>query len=142
MTESEKLIKEIKKALEKEPSLKLDIVEIVSKIEPVTYEEANKVIETLEAKSQCFWRNVNEKSIRKKAMNLNDFLCEEIGKVYVKDSANAEENILALLNDFCSKVQNKDFSRMNVYLKLEQKCSVIDIFDLREEILDRRLPKR
>ena len=89
MTESEKLIKEIKKALEKEPSLKLDIVEIVSKIEPVTYEEANKVIEALEAKSQCFWRNVNEKSIRKKAMNLNDFLCEEIGKVYVKDSANA-----------------------------------------------------
>lgn len=141
MMENKDLIKEIKKALEKEPSLKLDIVEIVSKVEPVTYEEANKVIESLEAKSECFWRNVNEKSIRKKAMNLNTFFFEEIGKVYVKDSAKAEENILGLLNEFCSKVQNKDFNRMNVYLRLEQKCSVIDIFTLREEILDRRLPK-
>lgn len=141
MMESKDLIKEIEKALEKEPSLKLDIVEIVSKIEPVTYEEANKVIEALEAKSQCFWRNVNEKSIRKKAMNLNTFLFEKIGEAYVEDSANAEKSILELLNEFCSKVQNKDFNRTNVYLKLEQKCSVIDIFALREEILDRRLPK-
>lgn len=141
MMESKDLIKEIEKALEKEPSLKLDIVEIVSKIEPVTYEEANKVIESLEAKTSCFWRNVNEKSIRKKAMNLNTFLFEKIGEAYVEDSANAEKSILELLNEFCSKVQNKDFSRMNVYLKLEQKCSVIDIFALREEILDRRLPK-
>jgi hypothetical protein len=141
MMESKDLIKEIEKAFEKEPSLKLDIVEIVSKIEPVTYEEANKTFNTVISAAKCFWDVPDREPIAKKALMLSSAIERKIGGFYINNPADPDKEILEFLNAFCAKVSNKDFNRMNVYLKLERKCSVVDLFVLREQILDRKLPR-